>query len=75
MLHVLVLAGRGETCRALTQALPRAEAARLLVRRDGAGGVELALNPEEVDLMDTDAMQASTDTKQDGIKPRGFMSQ
>ena len=25
---------------------------------DGAGGVELALNPEEVDLMDTDAMQA-----------------
>ena len=30
---------------------------------DGAGGVELALNPEEVDLMDTDAMQASTADK------------
>ena len=25
------------------------------------GGVELALNPEEVDLMDTDAMQAKAE--------------
>lgn len=34
--HVLALAGRGDTIRALLQALPRAEAAALLNRRDGA---------------------------------------
>ena len=33
--HVLALAGRGDTIRALLQALPRAEAAALLNRRDG----------------------------------------
>jgi len=59
VLHVLVLAGRGETCRALTQALPRAEAARLLTRRDGAGRLPHEISEAEMPAQATAAIRAA----------------
>ena len=59
MLHVLVLAGRGETCRALTQALPRAEAARLLTRRDGAGRLPHEISEAEMPAQSMAAIRAA----------------
>ena len=51
VLHILVLAGRGETCRALVQALPRADAAKLLTRRDLAGQLPHEMpSPSEVEM-------------------------
>ena len=59
MLHILVLAGRGETCRALTQALPRAEAAKLLTRRDGAGRLPHEISEAEMPAQAMAAIRAA----------------
>ena len=59
VLHILVLAGRGETCRALAQALPRADAAKLLMRRDLAGRLPHEISEAEMPAQSMAAIRAA----------------
>ena len=59
VLHILVLAGKGETCRALAQALPHAEAAKLLMRRDLAGRLPHEISEVEMPAQSMAAIRAA----------------
>ena len=59
VLHILVLAGRGDTCRALAQALPPADAAKLLTQRDLAGQLPHEISEEEMPAQSVAAIRAA----------------